>query len=76
MNNEPCKTCGTCKHWIKVQSLDLSKQEGDCREGPPTPHPMMDQRGRMLGQLSIYNRLPLNFPACDKHEPRLDLAVA
>jgi hypothetical protein len=67
------KFCGTCKHFHR-NADDLKR--GQCREGPPhaTTIPL-DQAAKTQLVLSSYPNLPEDFPACDRHRPKLSIAT-
>lgn len=66
------KTCKTCKFWVKAppNPVNLQDVRGECREGPPhaTTH-VVDQRPYIM---SSYPSLPQDFPACFRHQSKLE----
>ena len=62
------KTCGTCRHWHKQQSMDLSVQEGLCREQLHSAIIGRTPDGRFITH-TYYPAIPAAFPCCDKHSP-------
>jgi hypothetical protein len=58
------KTCGTCKHWHKQQSMDLSQQKGECRE---SLHASTFATPQGIAQNAFYPSVPARFPCCSHY---------
>lgn len=68
-------TCGTCRHWHAGprNTMDLGQpQQGDCREGPPHATSLPNPPQMMM--FCNYPRLPATFPACSRHQPKVEIA--
>jgi hypothetical protein len=75
VESEQGKTCGTCKHWIRLPGMTEDGRvnphvRGDCRRLPPQFGIQMI--GNRLAQSLAYPALPPNFPACGEHQTRLE----
>lgn len=62
MKNEPSveAVCGFCAHWAKMEPgangapvTIGDRPRGMCLGCPPTPFPVMDQRGQIVGQRNL-----------------------
>lgn len=83
------KTCGGCRHWKKMDrprvladgvTLNQGPEQGECREGPPASHPILQQVGP--GQVGVSSYLIFyptpheTFPACDRWAKSVRMELA
>jgi hypothetical protein len=69
MNNGSEHTCGTCKHWHKQHQrgvVDLSQQNGECRE---QLHASVIPTAQGLVTNAFYPSIPAAFPCCSHYQP-------
>lgn len=73
-DEQPQKTCRTCKYWIKnpADPANLAAPpQGECRQSPPSTT-IIPQRNGALAILAAYPLLQEGFAACGQHETKLN----